>query len=92
MGLLSHVGPITRTVADAALMLTVLAGPDDRDPYALPPTDTDYGDGLEDGIDPFRRSIGNGNRRQPARGGGQRHSVNAGGRHCELTRFPRDLI
>ncbi len=28
---LSHMGPITRTVADAALMMTVLAGPDERD-------------------------------------------------------------
>jgi aspartyl-tRNA(Asn)/glutamyl-tRNA(Gln) amidotransferase subunit A len=28
---LSHVGPMTRTVADAALMLEVMAGPDDRD-------------------------------------------------------------
>src|SRR5690348_203225 len=36
MGHLSHVGPIARTVADAALMLTVLAGADHRDPYALP--------------------------------------------------------
>jgi aspartyl-tRNA(Asn)/glutamyl-tRNA(Gln) amidotransferase subunit A len=54
MGLLSHVGPITRTVADAALMLTVLAGPDDRDPYALPSTDKEYGDGLEDGVRGWR--------------------------------------
>jgi Asp-tRNA(Asn)/Glu-tRNA(Gln) amidotransferase A subunit family amidase len=30
-------GPMTRTVADAALALGVLAGPDDRDPYSLPP-------------------------------------------------------
>ena len=29
---LDHVGPMTRTVADAALMLTVLAGPDGLDP------------------------------------------------------------
>lgn len=31
-------GPITRTVADAALMFSVLAGPDARDPLALPHT------------------------------------------------------
>jgi amidase len=29
---IDHIGPMTRTVADAALMLTVLAGPDGRDP------------------------------------------------------------
>ncbi len=31
-------GPITRTVADAALMFSVLVGPDPRDPLALPHT------------------------------------------------------
>lgn len=30
------VGPLTRTVADAALMLTVLQGADERDPFTLP--------------------------------------------------------
>ena len=32
----SHVGPITRTVRDAALMLDVIAGGDDRDRESLP--------------------------------------------------------
>jgi Asp-tRNA(Asn)/Glu-tRNA(Gln) amidotransferase A subunit family amidase len=31
-------GPITRTVADAALMFSVMTGPDARDPLALPET------------------------------------------------------
>ncbi|MGE0824334.1 MAG: amidase [Candidatus Binatia bacterium] len=33
---IAHVGPMTRTVADAALMLNVCSGPDDRDQYSLP--------------------------------------------------------
>jgi aspartyl-tRNA(Asn)/glutamyl-tRNA(Gln) amidotransferase subunit A len=39
---LSHIGPMTRTVADAALMLGVCAGPDERDQYSLPADGTDY--------------------------------------------------
>src|SRR5437762_7547346 len=39
---LSHIGPLTRTVADAALMLTVCAGPDERDQYSLPASGEDY--------------------------------------------------
>ena len=54
MGLLSHIGPIARTVADAALMLTVLSGPDHRDPYALPPESKNYLDGLEGGVRGWR--------------------------------------
>ncbi|MBF6127010.1 amidase [Nocardia brasiliensis] len=38
---LDHVGPITRTVADAALALTALAGPDPRDATSLSHT-ADY--------------------------------------------------
>lgn len=32
----SHMGPISRTVRDGALMLDVIAGPDDRDRHSLP--------------------------------------------------------
>jgi len=35
-GLISHVGPISRTVSDAALMLQAISGPDDRDMTSLP--------------------------------------------------------
>jgi amidase len=35
-------GPITRTVADAALMFSVMTGPDPRDPLALPATGEDW--------------------------------------------------
>jgi Asp-tRNA(Asn)/Glu-tRNA(Gln) amidotransferase A subunit family amidase len=31
-----YIGPLARTVADSALALRVLAGPDDRDPFSLP--------------------------------------------------------
>ena len=41
-GTVAHVGPMTRTVADTALMLSVIARPDVRDWYALPHDDTDY--------------------------------------------------
>jgi aspartyl-tRNA(Asn)/glutamyl-tRNA(Gln) amidotransferase subunit A len=54
MGLLAHIGPMTRTVADAALMLGVISAPDDRDPYALPPERKNYLDGLEDGVRGWR--------------------------------------
>ena len=33
---MSHIGPLTRTVADTALALDVLAGPDARDRLTLP--------------------------------------------------------
>ena len=50
LGLLSNVGPMTRHVRDAALLLNVLDGPDHRDPYALAPEDRDWLDGIEDGV------------------------------------------
>jgi len=47
---LSHIGPITRTVADAALMLNVMAGPDDRDMTSLEAQPADYLSCLDEGI------------------------------------------
>jgi len=41
-GTLSHAGPMTRTVADAALMLTIMAETDARDWYGLPDDEQDY--------------------------------------------------
>ena len=49
-GTVAHIGPITRTVADAALMLNVIAAPDVRDWHALPPDGRDHRIGLEDGV------------------------------------------
>ncbi|HEX9770129.1 MAG TPA: amidase [Kiloniellales bacterium] len=48
-GTLWHQGPISRSVADAALILTVISEPDARDWYALPPQGLDYRHRLDDG-------------------------------------------
>ena len=50
-GTVAHVGPMTRTVADAALMLTVMAEPDARDWYALPNDQADYTQGLDGNLE-----------------------------------------
>ena len=39
---LEHVGPISRTVADSALVLSVIAGPDPRDRHSIPAGDVDW--------------------------------------------------
>lgn len=49
-GTVAHLGPMTRTVEDAALLLTVLSRPDVRDWHALPCDGTDYRVGLAGGI------------------------------------------
>jgi aspartyl-tRNA(Asn)/glutamyl-tRNA(Gln) amidotransferase subunit A len=49
-GTLSHAGPITRSVGDAALMLDILTGFDPRDWSALPTPTTSFLDGLDDGV------------------------------------------
>src|SRR5438046_6532368 len=53
-GTVAHVGPITRSVTDAALMLNVLALPDARDWHALPFEAGDWRTGLEQGISDLR--------------------------------------
>lgn len=47
---LRHTGPITRTVADTALALDVLAGPDERDPASLPAVAANHLEKLDAGI------------------------------------------
>jgi aspartyl-tRNA(Asn)/glutamyl-tRNA(Gln) amidotransferase subunit A len=39
---LEHIGPMSRTVADSALMLSVIAGPDPRDRHSLPNDNLDW--------------------------------------------------
>ena len=46
----SHVGPMTRTVTDAALMMNACAGPDARDQYSLPAEKVDYVAALRGGV------------------------------------------
>lgn len=47
---LDHVGPLTRTVADNALMLGVIAGHDSLDPGSAAVTSGNYAAGLERGV------------------------------------------
>jgi aspartyl-tRNA(Asn)/glutamyl-tRNA(Gln) amidotransferase subunit A len=49
-GTVSHLGPHTMSVRDAALVLNVLARPDARDWTSLEPDTRDYTAGLEDGV------------------------------------------
>jgi aspartyl-tRNA(Asn)/glutamyl-tRNA(Gln) amidotransferase subunit A len=50
-------GPMTRSVADAALMMSILARPDARDYMSLPAGDCDFSAGLER-LDPGRLKVG----------------------------------
>ncbi len=49
-GTMGHVGPMTHTVEDAALMLTVIGQPDPRDWLCLPAPEVDYRVGLDGGV------------------------------------------
>ena len=54
IGDISHVGPMTRTVRDAALMLNAIAGADDRDRLSLPTSHPDYLQAIEGDIHGLR--------------------------------------
>ncbi|WP_327064731.1 amidase [Kitasatospora sp. NBC_01302] len=54
---LDHVGPITRTVEDAALVLTALAGHDARDPASLHTSALDYRPGQDTDLTGLRVGV-----------------------------------
>jgi len=49
-GTVAHVGPMSRTVLDGAMLLNVIARPDARDWHSLPYQPTDYAAELETGV------------------------------------------
>jgi aspartyl-tRNA(Asn)/glutamyl-tRNA(Gln) amidotransferase subunit A len=49
-GMLSHVGPMARTVRDAAHLMSAIARPDSRDVYPSLRDDRSWLDGIEDGV------------------------------------------
>ncbi len=57
---MDHVGPMTRSVADAALMLQVLAGPDPRDPNCVDRAVPDYSKALTGDIGGTRIALARG--------------------------------
>ena len=54
MGTVAHVGPMTRDVMDAALLLNVISQADARDWSALPPHDKDWSANLGEGVKGLR--------------------------------------
>ena len=54
---LDTVGPMTRTVKDAALVLNVIAGHDPRDPSSNPAATEDYAAGLDKGVAGLRVGV-----------------------------------
>lgn len=57
VGVPPHVGPVTRSVEDAALLFTVIAQQDVRDPFAAPAVERDYRDALERSWDRTRIGV-----------------------------------
>lgn len=60
LGAFGHVavlGPLTRSVRDAALMLGMMGRHDLRDPYALPDDKRDWREGIEEGVAELRVAV-----------------------------------
>jgi len=53
----SVLGPMTRTVRDAAMMFAAMAHYDVRDPYCVPDEGRDWLDGIEDGVAGLRIGV-----------------------------------
>jgi len=54
---MDHVGPMTRTVPDAAVVLQAMAGPDPKDSTTVPATLPDFLSIIEDGVQGLRIGI-----------------------------------
>lgn len=54
---LDHVGPMTNTVADCALVLGVMAGPDREDPFSAGRQSQDYTASLQQGVKGMRLGL-----------------------------------
>lgn len=57
---LDHIGPLTKTVRDAALLLNVLAGYDSRDPASINRPPEDYCAGINGGVRGWRIALASG--------------------------------
>jgi len=92
LGTLAHVGPMARSVADAALAMTLISGPDLRDVYGWISPPPDFQRGLEDGVRGLRIAysprLGYVQRVHPeveASVKGAAHSFESFGAHVEAT-------
>jgi aspartyl-tRNA(Asn)/glutamyl-tRNA(Gln) amidotransferase subunit A len=59
-GTLSHIGPMTRTVRDASMLMNVIARPDSRDAYSRPDDIENYAKGLDKGVKNLRVAYSSG--------------------------------
>ena len=56
-GTVAHIGPMTRSVDDVALMYAIIAWPDPRDPYSLPACGPELAGELDQGVEGLRIAL-----------------------------------